>query len=94
MVFALLLKPVAVEESEEIEEVLLGKRTHEAALFFFLPSRLSKHALCILSAAICSLLKIVCIQPKPTMSAAEDLFSIVPEFKCVERHGLRSNCAT
>lgn len=35
MVFALLLKPVAVEESEEIEEVLLGKRTHEAALFFF-----------------------------------------------------------
>lgn len=93
MVFALLLKPVAVEESEEIEEVLLGKRTHEAALFF-LPSRLCKHALCILSAAICSLLKIVCIQPKPTMSAAEDLFSIVPEFKCVERHGLRSKCAT
>lgn len=93
MVFALLLKPVAVEESEEIEEVLLGKRTHEAALSF-LPSRLFKHALCILSAAICSLLKIVCIQPKPTMSAAEDLFSIVPEFKCVERHGLRSNCAT
>lgn len=35
VVFALLLKPVAVEESEEIEEVLLGKRTHEAALFFF-----------------------------------------------------------
>lgn len=92
MVFALLLKPVAVEESEEIEEVLLGKRTHEAALL--LPSRLFKHALCIMSAAICSLLKIVCIRPKPTMSAAEDLFSIVLEFKCVERHSLRSKCAT
>ncbi|KAI3377578.1 hypothetical protein L3Q82_008747, partial [Scortum barcoo] len=29
--FALLLKPVAVEESEEIEQVLLGKKKHHAA---------------------------------------------------------------
>lgn len=43
MVFALLLKPVAVEESEEIEEVLLGKRTHEAALFFYLPGCANMH---------------------------------------------------
>lgn len=28
MFFALLLKPVAVEESEEIEQVLLGKKKH------------------------------------------------------------------
>lgn len=69
MVFALLLKPVAVEESEEIEQVLLGKRAHEVALL--LPSRLFKHALCISSAAICSFLKIVCVLPEPTMSGAE-----------------------
>lgn len=69
VVFALLLKPVAVEESEEIEQVLLGKRTHEVALL--LPRRLFKHALCIGSAAIHSLLKIVGVQPKVTMSGAE-----------------------
>lgn len=31
--FALLLKPVALEETEEIEQVFLGKKVSDAALF-------------------------------------------------------------
>lgn len=33
VIFALLLKPVALEETEEIEQVFLGKKDGDAALY-------------------------------------------------------------
>lgn len=33
VIFALLLKPVALEETEEIEQVFLGKKDSDAALY-------------------------------------------------------------